>query len=68
MGKEEMSTTREHSSPLDSNCHQQEVFRDVNMWGEKSERENTALVILALLHALITSYFLSINTRFDGLI
>lgn len=28
---EGINITREHSSPLDGNCHQQEVFRDVNM-------------------------------------
>ena len=67
MGRQEINTTIEHSSPLDSNCHQQEVFRDVNMGGEKGEIENAALVVLAPLHALITSYFLSINTGFDGL-
>lgn len=35
--------------------------------GQKGEMESTALVVLALLQALITSYFLSINTIFDGL-
>lgn len=33
--REVICTIREHSSSSDSNCHQQEVYRDVNMWWEK---------------------------------
>lgn len=65
--RREAINTREHSSPLDYNCHQHKVFSDVNMSGENGKKANTGLVVLALPHVLIKRDFLSINTRFDGL-